>query len=139
MHQKKDKSAGPNGIFLESLIYANRLHVHLSLLFTFCLRHCYLPKACMNSVLMPLVKNKGGDLTDVDNYRAIALSNVETKVLETIILQKFTETAEYDMYQFGFKKGHSIGLCTSVVKRTVEYYLNRGSCVFSCFVDFSRP
>ena len=53
---------------------------------------------------MPLMKNKGGYLTDVDNYRAIALSNVETKVLETIILQKFTETAECDMYQFGFKR-----------------------------------
>jgi len=48
---------------------------------------------------MPLVKNKGGDLTDVDNYRAIALLNVETKLLETIILQKFTFTAECDMYQ----------------------------------------
>ena len=53
---------------------------------------------------MPLVKNKGGDLTDVDNYRAIALSNVETKVLEIIILQKFTETAECDMYQFDIKR-----------------------------------
>jgi len=42
------------------------------------------------------------------------------------------------MYQFGFKKGHSTGLCTSVVKWTVEYYLNRGSYVFSCFVDFSK-
>jgi len=42
---------------------------------------------------MPLMKNKGWDLTDIDNCRAIALSNVETKVLETIILQKFTETA----------------------------------------------
>ena len=92
----------------------------------------------MNSVLMPLVKNKGGDLTDVDNYRAIALSNVETKVLETIILHKFTVTAECYMYQFGFKKGHSTGLCTSVFKRTVEYYLYCGSYVFSCFVDFSK-
>ena len=46
-HQTKEKSAGPNGIFMESLIYAdNRLHVHLILLYTFCLRHCYLPKAC---------------------------------------------------------------------------------------------
>ena len=55
------------------------------------------------------MKNKGGDLTDVDNYRAIALSNVETNMLETIILHKFTETAECDMYQFGFKKGHYTG------------------------------
>ena len=31
------------------------------------------------------------------------------------------------MYQFGFKKGHSTGLCTSVVKQTVDYYLKHGS------------
>jgi len=44
------------------------------------------------------------------------------------------------MYQFGFKKGLSTGLCTSVVKRTVDYYLNRGSYVLSytCFIDFQK-
>ena len=40
----------------------------------------YLPSACMDSVILPVVKNKGCDLTDVDNYRAIAISNVETKI-----------------------------------------------------------
>ena len=43
-----------------------------------------------------------------------------------------------DMYQFGFKKGHSTGLCTNIVKRTVDYYLKHGSHVFACFVDFSK-
>jgi len=43
----------------------------------------------MDSVLMPLVKNKGGDLTDVDNYRAVALSNVETKVLENYFTEVY--------------------------------------------------
>ena len=43
------------------------------------------------------------------------------------------------MYQFGCKKGLSTGLCTSVVKRTVlDYYLNRGSYVCTCFVDFQK-
>ena len=27
----------------------------------------------------------------------------------------FNEDAECDMYQFGFKKGHSTGTCTSIV------------------------
>jgi len=35
-----------------------------------------------------MVKNKGGDLTDANNYRAIALSNVESKIFEAIILCK---------------------------------------------------
>ena len=43
----------------------------------------------MDSVILPVVKNKGDDLTDVDNYRAIAISNVETKILETIFMGKF--------------------------------------------------
>ena len=39
---------------------------------------------------MGVVKNKCGDLTDrpINNYRAIALCNVETKILEKIILSK---------------------------------------------------
>ena len=63
----------------------------VSLLFTFCMRHCYLPATFMDSVILPQVKNKCGDLTDVDNYRAIALSNAETKIFETIILRHINE------------------------------------------------
>ena len=40
----------------------------------------------METVIKPMVKNKGGDLTDVNNYRAIALSNVETKIFEDCIV-----------------------------------------------------
>ena len=92
----------------------------------------------MDSVILRVVKNKGGDLTDIDNYRVIAVSNAETKILETVILTRFNEVDKCDMYQFGFKKGHSTGLCTSVVKQTVDYYLKHGSHVFVCFLDFSK-
>jgi len=101
------------------------------------MKQCYLPSACIESVILSQVKNKGGDLTNVDDYRAIALYNAETKIFETVILRHINDAVDSDMYQFGFKKGLSTGLCTiSVVKRTVDYYLNRGSYVFSCFIDF---
>jgi len=58
-HQKKNKSAGPNGLYMESYIYAgDKLNVHLSLLFTFCMKHCYLPSACIESVILPQVKKQ---------------------------------------------------------------------------------
>ena len=124
---------------MESLIFAgDKLNVHLSLLLTFCVRHCYLPCAFMDSVILPQVKNKCGDLADVDNYRAIALSNAETKIFETVILHYINDGNDCDIYQFGFKKEHSTGLCTSVVKRTIDYYLKRGSYVFACFIDFQK-
>jgi len=42
------------------------------------------------------------------------------------------------MYRFGFTKGHSTGTFTSIVKRTKDYYLKRGSYAFTCFIDFSK-
>ena len=54
------------------------------------------------TVILPQVKNKCGDLTDVDNYRAIALSNAETKIFETLILRYINDADVCDMYQFGF-------------------------------------
>ena len=40
---------------------------------------------------------------------------------------------------FGFKSGHSTGLCTAgILQRTANYYTSRGSHVFLCFIDFSK-
>jgi len=137
--QKKYKSAGPNGLSMEAFVNGGiRLFTHLSLFFTFCLRHQFLPQTFMDITLIPLVKNKGGDMTDINNYRAIAVSNAETKILESIILSMVTSSACEDKYQFGFKAGHSTSLCTGVLKQTVSYYVSRGSHVLACFVDFSK-
>jgi len=80
----------------------------------------------MACVIVPLIKNKGSDLTDIHNYRAIVLSNVETKLLESVILQRVVKYTESVKYQFGFKSGHSTSLCASVMKQTISYYVNRG-------------
>ena len=105
--QNKNKSAGPNGLYMESYIYAgDKLKCSFKST-TFCMEHCYLPSACIESVILPQVKNKGGDLTNVDNYRAIALSNAATKIFETVILRHINDAVDCHMYQFGFKKGLS--------------------------------
>ena len=44
----------------------------------------------------------------------IAISNAETSIFETVSLQYANDVENYDMYQFGFKKFHSTGLCTSL-------------------------
>jgi len=61
-------------------------------------------------------------------------SATETKLLESIMLNKVS----VDKYQYRFKKGHSTGLCTHIVKRTIEYYVDRGSHVFATFIDFTK-
>jgi hypothetical protein len=104
LKQKKGKAAGPDGIAMEAFIFGNaRLSVHLSLLFNLFIMHCHLPSLFMQSVIVPLVKAKGGDLTDVDNYRAIALSNTVSKILESVFMSRVSSADANDCHQFGFK------------------------------------
>jgi len=51
-----------------------KLAVHLSILFNLFLTVQYFPPSFMQSVIIPLAKSKSGDLADVNNYRAIAIS-----------------------------------------------------------------
>ena len=84
--QKLRKAVGPDGIAMEALIYGgHRLYVHLCMMFNLFVRHKYLPDDIMTSVTVPLVKCKTGDLSDVNNYRAIAISNSLSKLLEALL------------------------------------------------------
>ena len=104
--QVKGKSAGPDGINMEAFIYSGLcMRTHLCLLFNMCIVHGYLPNPFMECVIIPLVKNKGGDFTDLsnmDNYRAIAISNSISKLLEGCILD-LIKSSDMGKYQFGFK------------------------------------
>jgi len=58
--QSKGKSAGPNGLFMESFInVCPELWVHFSLFFTACIKHCFLPVSFMDVIITLLVKNNG--------------------------------------------------------------------------------
>jgi len=61
-----------------------------------------------------------------------------SKLFEMLLLDSLSSSSDYDQYQFGFKRGHSTGLCTAMFKHTVDYYRGHGSHVFVCFIDFSK-
>ena len=62
------KSARLDGLSGECLKYADViLSVLLSFCFTCMFKHSYLPSAMLDSVIIPLVKNKCGDLSDISN------------------------------------------------------------------------
>jgi len=83
--QKCGKACGPDGIQMEAYIFAShRLYVYISLLFNLCMMSGYLPDGFMSTDISPMVKCSSGDLTDVNNYRAISLSNSISKILEHV-------------------------------------------------------
>jgi len=137
--QKTGKAVGSDDIAMEAFINGGqKLAVHLCILFNLFIQCSYLPPSFMHSVIIPLVKNKSGDLSSADNYRAIAISTAISKLFEGVVASEVYSYCDTDKYQFGFKKGHSTTLCTDVLKKTVDYYVNRGSYVFACFIDFSK-
>ena len=66
---------------------------------------------------IPLVKYKSGNLSDVNNYRAVALPNSVSKILETSLFDFIETNNAVDNYQLGCRKNHSTSICTQVVFR----------------------
>jgi len=126
--QKRNKAAGPDGIYMESYIFGgHRLHVLLCLAFNIFMKFGYLPSSFCLSTIMPLIKNKSDDSADLNNYRAIAISNSATKIIELVLAVIIETVDNADLYQFGFRKGLSTGLCTNVLKSIVNYYRQQGA------------
>ena len=100
--------------------------------------HGYLPDDFMKTIIIPLIKNKSGDTSNVNNYRPIALVTVASKIFEIILLEMLTPYLNTTDNQFGFKKGHSTDHCIFALKNVIQYYKSNNSPVFSCFLDASK-
>ena len=78
---KKSKTSGLDTLNAESLLYSrNTFYVSLAFLFQAMLVHGYIPDNLINVKIIPLVKNKCGDLSDMNNYMPVAIANVISKV-----------------------------------------------------------
>lgn len=137
-NMKRGKSPGHDGLSIEHLQHAGP-HVNrvLSLLFTSCVRHSFLPHDLMKTVVVPLVKNATGDTGDKNNYRPISLATVISKVLDRILDVHISPIALHEA-QFGFRKGLSTESAILTLKYAVDYYLGRGTPVYACFLDLSK-
>ena len=94
-----------------------------------------MPQSMINSVIIPIIKNKSGDFTDKNNYRPIALSSIISKVFEHTIVIRLENYLWTNDNQFGFKSGHSTDLCIYALTEFIEYYKSRSTSVYVAFLD----
>lgn len=109
----------------------------LSNMFTIMLRHGYIPKCLRDCVLQPIPK-PGKDPSDSENYRAIALAPILSKVFEWCLLLDNKSAFSTSSLQFGFKQGLSTDLCTGLVKNVIARYTFNETDVYGCFLDASK-
>ena len=80
------------------------LFEQLALIFQFYLFHGHMTDALLLSTLVPLVKDKLGNLCSSDNYRSIAISSLILKIFDWVMILIFGEKLHLDALQFGYQE-----------------------------------
>ena len=136
---KLGKACGPDNLSSEHLLNSHpALVVHLCLLFRGMASHGFVPNEFGKGIIIPLLKDKLGDVNDVNNYRGITLIPVISKLFELVILDIGASYLQTDDLQFGFKDNLGCANATFVLSETVEYFRSRGSSVFTAALDFKK-
>ena len=94
-------------ILITSLIASGRMHILLTLLINSMVIHGHWPPELLNSTIVSIPKDNRGSLSNSENYRGIALSNCICKIIDTVLLNKYSAFLATSSLQFAFKKHHS--------------------------------
>lgn len=73
--------------------------------------HGYLPIKMMDTIIIPIIKDRKGDITSKDNYRPIAVTTVVSKLFQGILLTMYKNCFITSPNQFGFKSNHATDMC----------------------------
>ena len=88
--------------------------------------------------IVPVSKDKKGDISSKDNYCPIAITFVISKILEAVILNRYQYCLVTSDSQFGYKRGNGTDLCTYTRKHVIDYFTHMGSPLFICYLDASK-
>jgi len=102
------------------------------------MQHGYVPKNFGNGVVVPILKDKLGDANSLDNYRAITISNIISKVFESCLLDKFGDFLTSHDLKFGFKKGLGCQNAIFTVQQVASHFTKHGSTVYFSALDASK-
>ncbi len=136
---KRNKASGRDGINGEHLKYAHsKLFVLLAMVFNSMIQHGHIPQSFMDTIIIPLIKDKKGDIGSSDNYRPIALTSVLSKVFESVMLEKCKSKLDTTPHQYGYKPKHGTELSIFTLKQIIDFYRTNSSTTYVCYLDLSK-
>ena len=80
--------------------------------------------------MVPIPKGSNKELTNIMNYKGIALSSLISKLLDNCIMSLNSCIFESNDLQFVYKKKTSNVQCVSIIKEVINYYVNQNSRVY---------
>jgi len=120
---KFHKAAGHDGLVTEHIFHSHpAIMVHFKLLFSMILKSGYVPKEIGQGVVVPIIKDKSGNPSLIENYRPITLSPVISKVFEHCLMSIFSEYISSDNLPFGFKRNLSCSHAVFTLRTVCDYF-----------------
>lgn len=99
------------------------------------------PTMWATGVVSPVPKPKG-DMTSMDNYRAIAVGSAISKVFAQVILGRLDRWAENGKWraksQFGFRKNMGTAEAVFVLRHLIDKSESNKKPLFAAFIDFKK-
>ena len=74
----------------------------------------------------------------LDNYRAKTLSSLIGKLIDHLILNRYSNVFTTSSLLIIFKPGSSCNQCTFCVSETLEHFVANGSLPVACFLDLQK-
>ena len=102
------------------------------------LRHGCSPDGMLVGTMVPLPKGRWNDYSNSKNYRALTISSLLGKILDNIILNIESKNLYTNDLQFSFKPESSTTMCTTMIRETVSYFVNKGSNVYGIVLDATK-
>jgi len=138
---KHGKAADIDSLCAEHLFFSHpAISILLTKLFQLMLSSSYIPVGFRYNYIVPVIKPKefhSKSLT-CNDFRAIAISPILSKVFEHCILDRFNLFFQTSDNQFGFKKGVGCSFAIRAVRNIVDNYLNGRSTTNLCAIDLSK-
>ena len=114
------------------------LHHHLVNIIKSFLIHGHVSNILLVATIIPLLKDKIGNIECSDNYRSIALSNVILKIFDWIVMTLFGKNLGLDELQFSYQQNCSTTMCTWLVVESISHYSRNSSNIYTCFMDMKK-
>ena len=136
---KPGKTDAVANITSDYLIHApDKLFEILSICFKSYIVHAHVSECLLISTLVPIIKDKLGDITSSNNYMSIAISSLVMKIFDLVILSTFSEYLQQDDLQFSYQSEVSTSMCTWLAVESIAHFLRNGSEVYTCLMDMSK-
>jgi hypothetical protein len=107
-------------------------------LFNLLPKHEYVPSQFGLGIVIPLPKDRNGNVCNSEKYRGTTKSPAIVKIFELCLLQKAGSFFKTHDLHLGFRKDVGCGPAIFTVQQLVKYFTSRGSTIYIAALDASK-